>query len=316
MQKQPKIIICTEKGKIEKYALLLCRSIRKFGGELSDVEIYSFAPRKGFEPRKSTLIEFEKLNVEHQNIELNTKYRAYPLANKPLVCAYFEKQFPNENVVFIDSDQIIFNQPNDFILSDADEVVLRPVDRKGVGFSTKQDSEFLYWKSLMKLLNFSFENEKKVETSNGELIYPYFNSGLIITNTKFGLFSRWKENFDLVFEKNILPENGLFFLEQSLFSATVLQMKMKYSLMNKAYNYPFSLHDEITEDFRMSDLSQVVTAHYHDLFTEKSKPKFYTENFIRTPNGKWLKEQVKSLNITVDSHLDKFIAKVKRKMLK
>ena len=117
MQKQPKIIICTEKGKIEKYAVLLCRSIRKFGGEYADAKIFSFAPRKGFGPKKETLIEFKKLGVNHQNIELNKEYRKYPLANKPLVCAYFEEKYPNENIIFIDSDQIVFNQPDDFFSS-------------------------------------------------------------------------------------------------------------------------------------------------------------------------------------------------------
>lgn len=316
MQKTPKIIICTEKGKLEKYSVLLCRSIRKFGGEFSDAEIFSFAPRKGFEPSMSTLKEFKDLNVNHESIILNTKYRTYPLANKPLVCAYFEERFPHESVVFIDSDQIIFNEPKQFLLPDKLDILLRVVDRKGVGFSTNKELEYSYWKQLAEKIGFEYEDNKFLETSEGDQIHPYFNSGLIITSTSFGLFKKWKENFELIFASSIRPENGDFFLEQSVFSATVLQMKLNYDLVENNYNYPFSIHDEVIKEKQLNDLSDMITAHYHNMFVSKNQPGYLKYFLTGTDKGKWLASQIKKLEIKPDSQLNKYIQKIKRKMLK
>ena len=316
MQKQPKIIICTEKGKLEKYSILLCRSIRKYGGIFSDAEIFSFSPRKGFEPSEATLKEFKKLNVKYDNTVLNTKYRAYPLANKPIVCAHFEEKYPNNTVVFIDSDQIVFNEPLQFYLPENTDLLIRPVDRRGVGFSSKQDSEYNYWQNISKKIGFDFNLESKVETSIGETIHPYFNSGLIITKTSLGLFKQWKENFELIFQSNIRPENGDFFLEQSVFSATVLQMKLNYSLVDNSYNYPFSIHDEIIKKKQLNSLSDMVTAHYHNMLVNKAKPSYLSFFLEDTEKGIWLKKQISELEIKPDTQFSKLLQKVKRKMLK
>ncbi len=316
MQKNPKIIICTEKGKLEKYAILLCRSIRTFGGKLSNVEILSFAPRKGFEPSKQTLKAFEELGVIHENIELNTEYRTYPLANKPLVCAYVEEQYSNQNIVFIDSDQIVFNEPIDFELPNDCDLLIRPVDFKGVGFSSTEEPNFVYWKKLMEDLNFDVLTYDKLKTSTGDDIYPYFNSGLIITNTKHGLFKQWLKNFELIYSKNLLPDNGIFFLEQSLFSATVLQLGLNFRMLKNTYNYPFSIQEKLSSEVKEQDLSKLVTAHYHDLFATKNLPKFYTEFSKLTEKGRWLADHVKKLEIKPDNYFQKIKAKIKRKLLK
>lgn len=316
MNQKPKIIICTERGKLEKYALLFCRSLREFGGLWSDVEIHSFAPRKGFEPRKSTLDEFDKLGVKHQNIELNKDYRAYPLANKPLVCSYAEHLLPNQEIIFIDSDQVVFNDISLLKLENGHEVLVRPVDKKGVAFSSTMDKEFTYWEELRKHIDFNPRGHAKVKTSLGEEIFPYFNSGLILTNTKFGLFQKWKENFELIWDKQIFPKSGMFFLEQSLFTATILQMKLNYGILNLGCNYPFSLHNKIADEFKINDLELIVTAHYHDLLVWKNHPDYFSAFLKSTKKGEWLKNQMEDLKIKPDSMAQSYIGRIKKKLLK
>lgn len=316
MTKKVKIIICTEKGRIEKYSLLLCRSLRKFGGDFSDVDIYSFAPRKGFEPSRKTLNEFKELNVIHQNIVLNTKYRSYPLANKPLVCAYFEEKFPNENVVFIDSDQIILNQPDEFILTENADTRLRSVDRKGVGFSTYSDKEFKYWEVLSKLLGLDYSLYEKIETSIGQSIYPYYNSGLIVTKTSFGLFKKWKENFEQIYNLKLLTKGNDFFVEQSVFTATVLQMNLSIQHFDNKYNYPYSLHLEVDQKLQVDDFSNLVSIHYHDMFVMKKDFPYYEEFKLNSMKGKWIAQQINDLGIKPSSKSELLIQKIRRKLLK
>jgi hypothetical protein len=309
-----KIVICTERGILEKYSLLMCRSLRQFGGEMSQTEIYSIAPRKGYYPSKKTIFEFEKLGVKHENLELNKRYKNYPLANKPFVCEYIEEKFPNDTLVFIDSDQIILNEPT--IFNSNSSLLLRMVDRKGIGFNGEKDINYNYWEKLFSLLHIDIKHLKQHETSSGEVIYPYFNSGLIVSHATLGLFKQWRINFERIVKEDILPKDGSFFLEQSIFSATVMQMKLPFEFLPNSYNYPFSLHDSISNKLKINDFDSLYTAHYHDLFITKPYPAFLTIFLATSEKGRWLQQQIQSLNIKPESLLAKYYNKVKKKLSK
>ena len=309
-----KIIICTERGILEKYSLLLCRSLRQFGGEMSQTEIYSIAPRKANYPSKKTISEFEKLGVKHTNIDLNKRYKNYPLANKPFVCEYIEEKFPNDTLVFIDSDQIILNEPT--VFNSNSSLLLRMVDRKGVGFGGEKDINYSYWQKLFNLLHIDIQQLKQHATSSGEVIFPYFNSGLIVSRASLGLFKQWRINFERIVKEDILPKDGSFFLEQSIFSATVMQMKLPFEFLPNSYNYPFSLHDSISDKLKINDFDTLHTAHYHDLFITKPLPSFFTTFLSISEKGQWLKDEIQSLNIKPDGVLAKYYNKVKKKLSK
>lgn len=315
MEHNIKIVICTERGILEKYSVLLCRSLRQFGGEMSQTEIYSIAPRKGYYPSKKTISELEKLRVKHLNIDLNIRYRDYPLANKPFVCEHFENEFENSTLIFIDSDQLILNEPKEFLILEP-EIKLRMVDLKGIGISNQNDIESDYWTQVFSELNVDYTKFSNLETSCGDLIFPYFNSGLIISKSTNGVFKKWRQNLEKIIGDDIIPKNGAFFLEQSVFSATVLQINLPFKLVDNAYNYPFSLHDKISPKFKMDDFSKIVTAHYHDLLVTKPYPKFFVDFLNRTEKGQWLKAQINDLAIKPPCYLRQIYDKMKRKLRK
>jgi hypothetical protein len=72
-------IICTEPGRLENQSVLLAQSIREFGGKLKDTPIYSYHPRSGNGLTEQTLAKFSALQVQHQQIELNTEFADYYL---------------------------------------------------------------------------------------------------------------------------------------------------------------------------------------------------------------------------------------------
>ncbi|NUQ82466.1 MAG: hypothetical protein HUU10_12710 [Bacteroidetes bacterium] len=145
------IIICTEHGRLEKQSLLLVMSLRLFGGAFSGLPVYSFAPRSGHAPSAKTLRLFDFLNVTHETIPLNVQYADYPLANKPIVCDYAQHALSENQLVFIDSDQIIYNEPTLLFNLPDNTVVVKPVDVKGIGTESLDDS--VYWKQIYKLFN-------------------------------------------------------------------------------------------------------------------------------------------------------------------
>jgi len=154
MNKSPSIcfLICTEPGLLEKKSLLLATSIRTFGGMLSKVPIYSFQPRLG--PKLSPKVrgQFEKLEVSHQVIHLNKDFPSYDFANKIFVASYAEKSLNTDYLVFIDSDQVVFDAPVDLILPASFDVGVRPVSTKNIGTDGRNDANLAYWKKLYKIL--------------------------------------------------------------------------------------------------------------------------------------------------------------------
>ncbi|MCU0550691.1 MAG: hypothetical protein MUC48_15190 [Leptolyngbya sp. Prado105] len=259
------LIICTEPGRLENQSVLLAQSIRAFGGQLKDVPIYSYHPRAGAGISEQTLAKFEALQVKHQQIELNTEFPNYYLANKPITCAYAENTLDAEFLVFVDSDQCIFQEPTEFLLPDGYSVGLRPEYGKGIGSSGEGDKQDSYWQTIYHLLD--VKTERFVTTPIGERrIRAYWNAGLVVTRRSARIFNAWKQNFEKVMRLGIAPVQGNYMVEQSMLSATICALDASVYTLPIAYNYPLPLHDRVSPSFKLQHFDELVTMHHFNMF--------------------------------------------------
>lgn len=260
-------IICTEPGRLEKQSLLLVESIRKFGGNLKDTPIYSFHPRQDGYIADSTQSAFQSLGVIHDKVLLNIKYHDYYLANKPYVCAYAESQIDADILVFLDSDKCFFAEPKEFFLPENFLVGVRPEYGRGIGSTGKQDSQDSYWQKLYEVLN--VQNEIFVETPIGsKIIRAYWNSGLIVTKRKAGIFQAWKNNFEKLMELNIAPAQGIYFVEQSSLAATICSQLKESEIftLTPQYSYALPLHNRLSKPYKIKNFDEIVSIHYFNMF--------------------------------------------------
>ena len=265
--KKVTFIICTEKGDLERKSLLLVESIRRFTKRFSTCDIISIAPREGHEIAQETKRKFENLKVQHYDVPLNDAYKDYPLANKPLSCAYVEENIDSDYFVFVDSDQLFFNAPDECILDDKHDVGLRPVDVKNIG-SNGSDENYDYWQKLYDILD--VKNQKYViSTVDEQKILQYWNSGLITVKSETGLFKEWKKNFMKVMENGLQPGQGEFFIEQSVFAATVSSMNLNVYEFSNSYNYPLHMQNQIPVNKRLTSLEEATTLHYHYMLKDR-----------------------------------------------
>jgi hypothetical protein len=259
-------LICTEPGRLEGQSLLLAESIRQFGGKLKDTPIYSFHPRIGEPIAAQTRKAFEKLNVIHQQIPINTKFHDYYLANKPLVCAYAEENIDADILVFVDSDKCFFSEPTEFLLPEGCNIRIRPEYGQGIGSTGKiQDPQEWYWQKLYEA--FDVKREIFVNTPIGnKKIRGYWNSGLVAVRRNAGVFRAWKENFEKVLHLNITPPQGLYFVEQSVLSATISAIEDKICEFSANYSYPLPLHSRLSQEYKINNFNAMVSIHYFNLF--------------------------------------------------
>jgi hypothetical protein len=290
------IVICTEKGYLESMSKLFIASLREFGGEFKDISIFSYQPRKEFKISQETIAFFEENNVEYVDLELNKEFCHYPFANKILASAHREKHTSAEILIFLDSDVFFFNEPKTFANFGKADVILRPVDIKNIGAENSDDKNAVYWERLYNLLG--VKTRRKVSTTVTNVnIWEYYQGGHIATLTKNNLFRTWHENFIKVMAAEIIPDQGISFIEQSVLAATVSQMELNVKNFAKEYNYPLHMENEIkNSNYIVDDFNSLVSVHYHDIFRSEMANSII-EKINQTAKGRRLNDLINQFNL-------------------
>lgn len=295
--KEISIIICTEKGKLEKKSMLLVESFRKYGGPLRKAPIYSYQPRKGREVGTQTKRFFKRNNVSLIGLPLNTDYHNYPLANKIYASSHAEKTLNSDILVFVDSDMFFLNEPSEFLIPNGYDATLRPVDWKIIGAENEKDPNWAYWKKLYNLLEvkeYSF-----VTTSiDRKKILPYWNTGHIAVRREKSIFQNWEKNFHKAMKHGLTPFSGLFFVEQSVLAATISALRCRVKTFSSFYNYPIHLQKIIPVPCQKAfSLDKIVSAHYHRIFEDGSAEDILKPMMdVKNPKSRWLASKLKSFN--------------------
>jgi len=311
MIKKTELIICTEKGYLESLSKALIFTLRTFGGAYKDIPIYSYQPRKDFPVSKATRAFFEQYGVEYVDLNLNTEFSHYPLANKPLACAHREQHTKAEVLIFMDSDIVFQKEPTAFSDLEQADVLLRPVDAKNIGTNGADGNED-YWNALYQLLNVNIKREVRSTVDNHSLL-EYYNSGQIIANNNKALFAHWKENFTKTMHAKLMPKQGLFFVEQSVFSATLAQLELNIKSIDKYYNVPIHmLKDFKNEAYTIDSIEELVTMHYHKLFLARESKALMQEQLNQYEVGRTINQYLKAFEVIPKSPWLKVVDDAKR----
>lgn len=295
MSRSLEVIICTEAGPLEAMSMLLVASIRRLSGSFSDVAITSYAPRPGRGISRETREFFEAQAVNHVEQPLNVDFEPYPLANKPLACAYHEQNSQADQLLFLDSDTLFLRSPREDIFEGGFDARLNPVDYQNIGTAPGfSGGDPDYWRSIYQLLG--IESRRTVScTLEKATILEYYNSGMVLVNKSQSLFSRWLDNFRRVWSAGFVPAQGNFFIEQSVLSATLSQVGADVRSLGEDCNYPVAGYANRWRGWFPFSLKNVTHMHYHKLFHGAgSNP--LKARIARTADGE-------AINELIDRHL-------------
>jgi len=292
------IIICTEQGYLESLSKLLVDSLRSFGGAFKDIPIYSYQPRKHFKISSETIKWFEEHQVEYIDTPLNKKWTHYPLANKPLACAYHEERSNSKRLIFLDSDIFFLGEPKLFDLSDDYDASLRPLDLCKISGATDfNHPNGNYWQQLYALLKVN-SDRRVTSTVDDKDILEYYNSGHVVIQKKNELFQHWLENFHKVMEAKLTLPNGHFYVEQSVLSATISQLDLNILESPKNYNFPIHLVDQmVNENYKLDSAQELISVHYHKLFQNSAASNPMKEFILGHHNGAYINEGLMKYNV-------------------
>lgn len=202
-------VLCIERNATESQALLLCESIRHWGGRHRTAPIVAVSPRPGLGIHAGARKRLAAMDVEYVEEPLNQICPDYGSANRVFAAAWAEARGRSEWIVVLDSDTVFFEELD--FPGDADAGV-RPVDTKGSASSGPGDRFEDYWTKLATLGGMSLDRLPFIQTTVcGTRIRASYNGGLVVVRRDAGILSAWADLFARSIEKGLKPwrDSGL-----------------------------------------------------------------------------------------------------------
>lgn len=280
------------------YAKRLISSVRNFGGEFFNSKLWIMVPEQQISDFRQNDHFVNDPNLEIINFQVTDDALMFPFAAKIYAASEAERLAEKEgvNLVFIDTNSLVFNEPKPFSLDEGISLAYRPVDHTLIGthFDHPLDD---FWALNYRLCGTIPDNIFPMSPSADEnVLRPYFNAGIMVVTPQKEILRQWCMNFD----KNFLSEemeqfysrNNLYrvFIHQTIFTSTILSMCEREILyeLPPTVNYSLFLHEDYPDATRIKQLNEIISARY-ETFTESD----WINKIPRSTRiDNWLKDQI------------------------
>jgi hypothetical protein len=301
-------VACIEGGVLERQALLLFESIRRYAGRFSNSPIYALSPRAGHAISNSAHGELDRLGVTFNDKLLNTECTEYGSANRVAAAAYVEAVYPHEILVILDSDTLFLREPDKFVLPPEVDVAIRPVDVKGMCTTGPADPFDRYWRDLTRCCVVEYDAIPWIESFvDGQRIKASYNGGLVVVRSNRGILQKWAEFFFASVRAGLTPypkpwrlRSGASWVDataskfwgsnQAALSLAIWSSTQRVEQLPATYNYPLHQHAQLDSATIQSMFPQLVHVHYHWLLEDDidKNPLFDKHGPLTPEQRNWL----------------------------
>jgi hypothetical protein len=304
-------IIMAESGTLEIQALLLCASIRRFGGPYAGSAIAVISPRQDRRPSEDTVRKLESLGVQYVPLSIVSPCPEYGTSFRVLASSEYERRSTADTLILLDSDTVFLGEP-DFNLNLGD-VAARPVDVQGMcttGISCPHDD---YWRKLCHVCAVDYDLIPYVSTTVDKLrVKASYNGGLVVAKRKRCVFQRTEDYFQRSMKAGLRPLAG-YGLEvraghglvshagseywgssQACLSLALSGSGLSVQTLPPTHNFPLHFYDHFLSEIEAGKLSNIVHVHYHHLFFTPSSPNPVLDGHPGFPSEglTWLRERL------------------------
>jgi hypothetical protein len=276
-------VLCIENNAIRAQALLLCESIRQFGGRHSGAPIFAVSPRLGLGVDRECRQRLDAMSVEYAEADLNRVCPEYGSANRVFAAAWAEGRARSKWIVVLDSDTVFLDElelPNGY------DAGVRPVDSKGSATEGPRDPFDDYWTKLAEIQGVSLDCLPLVRTTDRRhLVRASYNGGLTVVRREMGILSSWADLFSRSVVAGLRPwkDSGLnihastglvgpqaseyWGSNQAAAALAIWGATTRVFHYPDSYNAPLHLLMDDPELATGLQASPLIHAHYHWLFT-------------------------------------------------
>jgi hypothetical protein len=199
--------LVAERGVLERQALLLCSSIRRFAGAYGPARVTVVSPRRDRRPSPATVKALDHLGAEYLDINLSSPCSSYGPSFKVLAASHVERRPGAPILVQLDSDTFFAGEPD--LDLEGFEVAARPVDVKGMCTAGSGDRFDPYWRHLCRLCEVDYDRLPFVETTvDRQTVRASYNGGLVAVRRDSGIFERTETFFTRLVAARLKPWPG------------------------------------------------------------------------------------------------------------
>lgn len=274
--------LIAESGVLERQAVLLCESIRKFAGRYADSPITVISPRTDRRPSEATLTRLSTLDVRYLPLDITSIAPEYGTSFRMYAAAELERLSKAEKILFMDSDLLFAGEPDLDLPGMA--AAARPVDVKGMCTEGARDPCDRYWTRLCELCGIDYERVPFVKTTVGDArVKASYNGGFVLVDRKAEIFGRTLKYFKHSIDAGIAPFRGvggpvraghgwvsergskLWGSSQACLSLAIWGSGLSVRTLDSSHNFPLHLFEALNPEEQSTPLRVI---HYHHLLDE------------------------------------------------
>ena len=171
-------VCCIEYGALEDQTLLMLRSLRRYGGALSNAPVLAVQPRRGPALRPSTVSELASLGTTLVVDPKRSSLQWFNFANKIAAVQIAQEQASTPLVAWLDSDVFVAAPPLELVLEDGEDFAAR-AEFLPPAVRQNDPTHVPYWRALCDLMGVDFDAVPSLYVDHrDEHIRMYFNSGV------------------------------------------------------------------------------------------------------------------------------------------
>ena len=283
------LVFCVGPGILLEQTCLAIRSISKFAPEFARIsEVWAVSPRKDHHLSPQEERRLTDLGARYHPLNLNSYWDLPPQLNKVFATAWVEEESNTQRLLFLDSDTVFVAEP-DLLFRPFESVVVRPVDRRGIGAGAYTDPDWDYWLRLSRFFSFDPERRARTVVDQKEII-PYFNAGFVGFERNRGSARQWLDLATQLIDQDLMPRKAEHIDQVAL--AVLVNRLGEWMDPGLAYNYPLPQRPLMLESQTAVQWAELVHIHYHRWFQSRGFLDRVTPALERTNTFTWLERQL------------------------
>lgn len=288
----------TSKG-YETQTLILVRSLRKFGGELSNLPVWAMVPESiPFDNSFNDILL--GLDVKLYPFEIDESISRFPFATKAIAAAQAEELAEKSDAVLAWHDRtgVFLNSPTAFYLPEGKSLGFRPTDIANIGAPYGKPLP-AFWETVCELCDLQIEQMPRITSVIDQKdLYLYVNAGLLVVRPKNPILRDWADHLTRMYNQPIFQsyykENYAYaiFMHQAALTAAVIKNSSPEERFILPDSYLFSVDNffDYPDHLRPATLEEISTGRFHDFFALEN----WEELIVAGDELKsWFKEQLR-----------------------
>lgn len=280
---------------------LMAESIRTFGGAYRDAPIWVFVPAGADLEPSDAVKKLGALGAKIHTSETPAEASWYYFAEKVFAAGRAEAAAEGvaARLAWLDTDTIMLQEPDEFILPKGKSLGYRPVMHKNVGLLWSEPLDSFWTRVYERNAVDQAALFPMVTPADADTIRPYFNAGCLVVRPERGTLRRWGDYFTQLYTDDRLRKmceddvKKRIFIHQTALTGAILNHLSRDELQefSDRINYPIFFDQVFGARKTFNDITDVVTFRHESYFRDPA-PDWESRLKGSAQRIAWLKEHL------------------------